>query len=99
MNLYQVSNESHRVVINYTQDIDEKEQVNHMIWFRERIDRETGEVTKQDRSIDFQFLTHEGVLNLIRGTGFEVVDDYSDFDRSNYTESANRMIIECIKSD
>jgi SAM-dependent methyltransferase len=82
--------------ISYTQDIDEEEQINHMVWFRENINKETGEVAKKVWPINFQFLEHDGAVELIRNAGFEIQKEYGDFDRSPYAEDSNKMIFECI---
>jgi SAM-dependent methyltransferase len=98
LHLHETSTESEHVVINYSQEIDEEERVNHMTWFRERIDRETNKVTKHVWPIDFQYLTHEEALKLIRNAGFEISAEYGNFDKSAYTSSSNRMVFECVKT-
>lgn len=95
LHLHSVSENNKHVVVSYTQDIDEEEQVNHMIWFREAIDEDTGEVRKRVWPIDFQYLTYDGAISMIEEAGFRISAEFGDFDASPLAEDPNKLIFEC----
>jgi len=99
LHLRTVTNDDEAVTLTYTQNIDEEEQVNQMIWFRESVDAETGEVTKHVWPIDFQFLSHNDAVRMIKDLGFDITEVYGDFDREPFEEGSNRIIYECQPSE
>lgn len=85
------------VVLSFTQRIDEDARINHVTWFREEIDEDTGQVRKQVFPIEFRFLEPEDVVQMV-AQHFEVDATFGDFDREPFDPSGSRRLIVAAQS-
>lgn len=95
LHLRTISNDTTHVTLNYTQAINEKESYNKIIWFREEVDKETREVSKDVFPIKFHFLEYIEAKTLLENY-FKITDIYGSFEMDQFDKSTSkRMIFIC----
>lgn len=84
-----------RHVLTGTNEFDTRNQLNHCLQIIETLDANGTVIEREELSVEFRYLHHHQVIQMLREAGLRATSVYGDFDGSALTPDSEEMIFEC----